>query len=83
MVRHLLGVLAFAATFGLLAHAVRRLRLTLLPGWVGPPGALVDLVTIAATVVAVTQVLGVVGIYRWWAVVPAFGLVAVLAEGLA
>ncbi len=83
MVRHLIGLVAFVATFGLLGYALRRLRRVLLPAWTGASGLLIDLLGVAVVVTGVTQTLALLGLYRWWAVIPTYVAVAALLTSFA
>lgn len=56
-----------------------RLRARFLPGWSGAPARLVESVTAIGLVVVVSELLGLVGLLRAWALVPAMALIAVAA----
>src|SRR3954452_6597541 len=66
---------ALAAALGVpIALGVHSMRLRVMPAWGSAPGLLVDVVGSVSAVVVVSELLGSVGLFRWWALVPAVAL---------
>lgn len=77
---YLLGTALVAALAGAAGYAAHRLRATKLPGWTGAPARLVEAVAAIGLVAATAELLGLVGLIRPWALVPALVAIAVAAR---
>jgi hypothetical protein len=73
---YLLAVVLLALFAVPLACAVRAVRRRMLPSWCGPPALLADAVGWLSAVVVLSEVLGAVGLFRVWALVPSSVLLA-------
>jgi hypothetical protein len=65
------GIVLLLAALVPIAAAAVHIRRRLLPDWAGPPALLVTSILSLAMVLLVSQLLGAVGLFRWWAVLPA------------
>ena len=75
--RYLTGTFACLVVAASLIRTTRFARRRLLPQWSGPPAWLAEAVLAIAVLVAVSEVLGSLGIFRRWAVVACMAVVAV------
>ncbi len=66
-----LGIAFLLAALVPIAVAAAHIRRQLLPDWTGPLALLVTSVLSIAMVLFVSQLLGALGLFRWWAVLPA------------
>jgi hypothetical protein len=64
MVRFVIGIVLLLVAFVPLSLSAQRLRRAILPSWDGPPAWLADITIVIASLVGVTQVLGLLGIFR-------------------
>lgn len=74
------GIAQLALVFGALGYAALRLRRNLLPGWDEAAGYLVTAVTGVGMLVVLSEILGMVGLFRGWTLVSASVLIAVAAR---
>jgi hypothetical protein len=65
------GIVLLLAALVPIAAAAAHIRRRLLPDWAGSPAVLVTSILSLAMVLLVSQLLGAVGLFRWWAVLPA------------
>ena len=75
---YIAGSVELAAVLAALAFGALSVRALLLPGWRGAPARLVELVLAASALVVVSELLGVVGLYKEAAIV-----IALIVVGLA
>jgi hypothetical protein len=70
-IAYVLGVAWLALAIVPIAVAARALRRGVLPDWTGAPGVLVESILGLVLLLMVCQLLGAIGLLRWWAVLPA------------
>ncbi len=73
------GLLQLVLVVGAVTYTAVRLRSRLLPLWTGAPGRLVEAVTAIGIVVVASELLGVFGLLRGWALVPLSLILALVA----
>ncbi len=69
---YVLGTLLVLLLAGSAGYVAFRLRSRLLPGWTGAPARLVEAVVAIGSITVVAELLGLFGLIRPWALVPAF-----------
>lgn len=77
--RYLEGLLFIALALVPIGAAVHVWIRRLLPGWIGPPARLAEIVMGVAVVICVSEVLGAVQLFRIGATVPVLACVGVVA----
>jgi hypothetical protein len=63
---YLLGIIFLTITLASIAAAARSIRQWLLPDWIFPETALVDVLAFLAILLGVCELLGTVGLFRFW-----------------
>ncbi|MFT5201494.1 MAG: hypothetical protein ACI9C1_000870 [Candidatus Aldehydirespiratoraceae bacterium] len=82
MTRYLIGIVLFVGAFVPLGIGIRSLRRALLPPWRGSVAWLADAVLLIASILLVTQCLGILGIYRLTTAVVSYALLGLALRRL-